>query len=176
MKKIISAAVFGLMTITAQAQVAIGKAEVTNASAILEFDNSSVNTKGIILPAVDNLTKVLATDPVENNGTFLFDRTDDKVKMYEGNKWVSLSDAGSEAKITPNTSAENASNQGAIIGADASLARGVLVLEAAKKAVILPWIQNPHTAVKSPYPGMMCYDTASRTLAVFDGVVWNYWK
>ena len=37
-------------------------------------------------------------------------------------------------------------------------------------------IGYPHLNVKSPYPGMMCFDTVSNTLAVFDGENWNYWK
>jgi hypothetical protein len=57
-----------------------------------------------------------------------------------------------------------------------SNAKGVLVLESADKAMILPKITNPHTTVKNPYPGMMCYDLTSKSLAVFDGANWNYWK
>ncbi len=176
MKNIIFTAILSLVIINIKGQVAIGKTSVTNTSVILEFDNALTNKKGIILSTVENLTKGLGTDPTANNGTFLFDRSDDKVKMYENNTWVDLSDAGSETKITPNTSADTISNQGALIGSATSNAKGVLVLEATNKAMVLPWIQNPHTNVKDPYPGMMCYDTASRTLAVFDGSVWNYWK
>ncbi len=66
--------------------------------------------------------------------------------------------------------------EGVVIGGPASTADGVLVLESANKAMILPRINTPHLNVKNPYPGMMCYDTASKTLAVFDGSVWNYWK
>ncbi len=176
MKKIIFTALLSLVMMNVKAQVAIGKTSITNTSVILEFDNALTNKKGIILSAVENLTKALSTDPSTNNGTFLFDRNDDKVKMYENNIWVSLSDSGSEAKITPNTSAENTGNQGVIIGSATSNAKGVLVLESANKAMVLPWIQHPNVNVKDPYPGMICYDTASRTLAVFDGSVWNYWK
>ncbi|WDF48593.1 hypothetical protein PQ459_08950 [Chryseobacterium sp. KACC 21268] len=177
MKKIIFITLLSLIITNSNAQVAIGKPDVTNASVILEFDNNDLNKKGIILSAVENLNNVLSTtNPASNNGTFVFDRNDDKVKMYENNGWVNLSDPGSETKITPNTSAETSSNQGVIIGSATSTAKGVLVLEAENKAMILPWIQHPSTNVKNPYPGMMCYDTASRTLAVFDGSVWNYWK
>lgn len=177
MKKIIGTAFLSLMIINIKSQVAIGKTSITNASVLLEFDDSETNKKGIILCAVDNLSNALSTtNPAENNGTFLFDRSDDKVKMYENNAWINLSDSGSEAQIATNTTADTSQTQGAIIGAQTSNAKGVLVLEASNKALVLPWIQNPHIAVKNPYPGMMCYDTASRTLAVFDGSVWNYWK
>ena len=176
MKKIIFTVVLNLLFTNGTAQVAIGKTSVTNTSVLLEFDNATTNKKGIILSAVENINKALTDNPAANNGTFLFDRSDDTVKMFENEKWVKLSDMGSEAKITPNTSDETALTQGAIIGAGTSSAKGVLVLEAPDKAMVLPWIQHPHINVKNPYPGMMCYDTASRTLAVYDGSVWNYWK
>lgn len=177
MKKIIFATLLSLIAINLPAQVAIGKTSITNTSSILEFDNAMTNRKGIILSAVDNVNNALASTPASNNGTFLFDKSDNRVKMYENNMWVSLSDmAGNSSSIISNTTNETSSNQGAIIGASTAQAKGVLVLESANKAMILPWIQNPHTAVKNPYPGMLCYDTASRTLAVYDGSVWNYWK
>ncbi|TDX83231.1 hypothetical protein [Epilithonimonas xixisoli] len=176
MKKLILIIFLSLSVTNVRAQVAIGKSTITNGSVLLEFDNAVTNKKGIILSSVENLTNALASTPSANNGTFLFDRSDDTVKMYENNSWVNLSNSGSEAKITPNTSGETSQTQGAIIGAATSNAKGVLVLEATNKAMVLPWIQNPHINVKDPYPGMICYDTASRSLAVFDGSVWNYWK
>lgn len=167
-----------LTSISVKAQVAIGKTSVVNSSAILDFDNSDNNKKGIILSAVDNVNSALSTvSTAHNNGTFLFDKSDNKLKMYENNVWVSLSDmTGNSSSIAANATAESSSNQGAIIGSDTSSAKGVLVLESPDKAMVLPWIQHPHLNVKNPYPGMMCYDTASRTLAVYDGSVWNYWK
>ena len=111
-----------------------------------------------------------------NNGTFLFDRSDNKVKMFENNTWINLTDTGSSSSIVVNTSAESGNSQGVIIGAENSSAEGILVLESADKAMILPRIEDPHLNVKSPYPGMMCYDTKSKSLAVFNGYLWNYWK
>lgn len=177
MKNIIFTAVFSLVIINVKAQVAIGKVAITNASVILEFDNATTNKKGIILSGVENVNNAITTaTPAANNGTFVFDRSDDRVKMYQNQTWVNLSDPGSKTKITPNTSAEVVPNQGTIIGSATSSAKGVLVLEAPNKAMVLPWITNPHLNVLNPYPGMMCYDTTSRSLAVFDGTVWNYWK
>ncbi|WP_148043492.1 hypothetical protein [Chryseobacterium sp. G0240] len=62
------------------------------------------------------------------------------------------------------------------MGASTSSAPGVLVLESANKALILPKVAAPHLNVKNPYPGMICYDTASKSMAVFDGLKWSYWK
>lgn len=151
------------------AQVALGKQVVDGASTVLDFNNSSGNTKGLILPATSGLpTGTLV------NGTFVFDVTDNKVKVYENDVWKPLSDAGNSSAVVANNSAEV--GKGVIIGAPSSVADGVLVLESADKAMVLPQIATPHVNVKSPYPGMMCYDTTSKTLAIFDGTVWNYWK
>lgn len=151
------------------AQVAIGKQAVNGNSTVLDFDNVSGNTKGLILPA----TSGLPTGSLVN-GTFVFDVNDKKVKVYENDVWKPLSDAGSSSAVVANNSAEV--GQGVIIGATSSTADGVLILESPDKAMILPQIAVPHINVKNPYPGMICYDTASKTLAVFDGSVWNYWK
>lgn len=156
----------------ASGQVAIGKQNINGTSTLLDFDDTVANFKGIILPALDTAPTLTSV----NNGTFLFDKSDGKVKMYENDIWVGLSDAGNSSQIVTNSSAESITNQGVIIGATGSTANGILVLESANKAMILPKINNPHTTVKNPYPGMMCYDTESKTLAVFDGNVWNYWK
>lgn len=177
-------------TAFANAQVSLGGKQVVEGNnTILDF-NSTVtgkkatntaidNKEGIILPAVATEPVINVPDPLvqhPNNGTFIYDRAAEKVKMFENNQWKDLSDAGDADKIIPNTSAESTNLHGAIIGANTSEATGVLILESADKALILPRIANPHTAVESPYPGMMCYDTVSKTLAVFDGSVWNYWK
>ncbi|WP_291895845.1 hypothetical protein [Chryseobacterium sp.] len=151
------------------AQVAIGKQSVEGKSTLLDFDNMSGNTKGLILPA----TSGLPTGSLVN-GTFIFDVTDKKVKVYENDTWKPLSDAGNSSAVIGNNSAE--SGKGVIIGDASSPADGVLVLESQNKAMILPKIADPHLNVKNPYPGMICYDTSSKTLAVFDGSVWNYWK
>ncbi|WP_228438665.1 hypothetical protein [Chryseobacterium pennae] len=151
------------------AQVAIGKQAVDGNSTVLDFNNISGNTKGLILPA----TSGLPTGSLVN-GTFVFDITDNKIKVYENDTWKLLSDAGSSSAVVVNNSTEL--GKGVIIGATTSTADGVLVLESPDKAMILPQIATPHSNVKNPYPGMICYDTTSKTLAVFDGSVWNYWK
>ncbi|BFO64045.1 hypothetical protein [Chryseobacterium sp. KCF3-3] len=151
------------------AQVAIGKQTVDGNSTVLDFNNVSGNTKGLILPT----TSGFPAGTLEN-GTFIFDVTDNKVKVYENDVWKSLSDAGSSGAIADNNSAET--GKGVIMGEATSTADGVLVLESQNKAMILPQIAAPHLNVKNPYPGMLCYDTTSKTLAVFDGSVWNYWK
>ncbi len=173
MKNTIFLTLFIALTSALSAQVAIGKQSVEGTTTLLDFDNAASNYRGIILPAVTNTNNALAGTPALNHGTFLLDRSDDIVKMYENGTWVFLSDPGTEPAAT-NNSAETGT--GAIIGDDESSAVGVLILESPNSAMVLPRIANPHTTVKSPYPGMICYDTFSKSLAVFDGTVWNYWK
>lgn len=147
------------------AQIAIGKESVTG-SGILDFGTGS--NKGIILPAVN----ITPSNPT--NGTFVLDKNDRKIKMLENEIWIDLTKSGDTNSLIANTGTEN--GKGVIIGAETSAASGVLVLESPNRALILPKIENPEINVKSPYPGMMCYDTASKTMAIFDGVAWNYWK
>lgn len=166
MKKIIiSAAILaGFSSLTAQ--VGMGKASV-DGDAILDFPLSNT---GIILPMVDTLPTGIAG----SNGTFLLDKTDLKIKMRENDLWVPLSDAGNLTGTMPNASAELGG--GVIIGAASSSAQGVLVLESANKALVLPKVNDPVANMKSPVAGTICYDTVSKTIAVFDGLKWNFWK
>lgn len=176
MKKIILSLMFCLLTTVFYGQIAIGKQTVDGGSTLLDFDNNTANTRGLILPAVTNINLALSSTPTDNNGTFVFDLSDSKIKMYENNSWKDLSDAGDSTSISVNNSEESTPQQGVIIGSPNSSAKGILVLESGSKAMILPKIANPHNTVKSPYPGFMCYDTVGKAIAIFDGKVWSYWK
>lgn len=149
----------------AVAQTAIGKNTV-DGDGLLDFATGSV--KGIILPAVSTLPATPA------NGTFLLDRNDMKLKMYANSEWVNLSDEGDTGDLLPFNGANI--NSQTVIGAESTSVDGALVLESPEKALVLPKVASPHLNVPSPYPGMMCYDTDAKALAVFDGLVWNYWK
>ncbi|MBB6369120.1 hypothetical protein [Chryseobacterium shigense] len=166
MKKIIILTIIFAGLSSVKSQVGMGKASV-DGDAILDFP---LSTTGIILPMVEALPTGIAA----SNGTFLLDQTDLTVKMRENDLWVPLSDAGSLTGTMPNTSGEQGG--GVIIGAASSPAQGVLVLEAANKALILPKVNNPVANMKSPIAGTVCYDTVSKTMAVFDGLKWSFWK
>ncbi|KQS89851.1 hypothetical protein [Chryseobacterium sp. Leaf394] len=182
MKKYIFSAVMVSMATFASAQVSFGgKQTVEGTSTLVDFNspltadtNSTTNnnTSGIILPAVEKESSVTAP----SNGTFIYDHEAKMVKMFQQNSWIQLSDAGNNSQIVVNSATDLNASHGAIIGSPTSAANGILVLESDDKAMILPRIQNPHQNVKSPYPGMMCYDTVKKALAVFDGTLWNYWK
>ena len=148
-----------------QSQVAISKSP-NNTGAILDFATGTTN--GIILSAVTSLP----ANPA--NGTFVVNKADLQVKMRQNNTLVNMSSPGDLSKVAQNSSPEV--GNGVIIGSNTSSASGVLILEATDKALVLPRIASPQTNVRSPYPGMICYDTASKSVAVFDGKVWNFWR
>lgn len=175
MKKIIYSTLLISSFSISYGQVSIGKEKSEGASTIFDFNNVK-NTNGIILPAVTTTPADL--DATNNGGTFIFDQTDSKVKMYENGSWIDLSDSGDNSSIS-NMNLNNTSNEigtGVVIGADSSDAKGVLVLESEDKAMVLPYIDMPEKNVKSPFPGMICYDSTRNSIAIFDGKVWNYWK
>lgn len=165
MKKIILTLGIIISGMTINAQVAIGKATV-DGDGLLDF--ASGTTYGIILPIVETLPVAPA------NGTILMDRNDLKIKMRENGSWVELSTTGNLTNVTFNPAAE--AGDGAIIGAETSAADGVLVLESSTKALILPKVASPQLNARSPHAGMMCYDTVSKSIVVFDGARWHFWK
>lgn len=159
------------------AQVSIGKNQVDGAG-ILDFGNEK---KGIILPIAD-----IETTTNYTNGTLLIDKNDLKVKVFQNNEWLELSDEGSfdaqkdennnDISTSANINTTEEIGKGVIIGAESSEAEGVLILESTDKALILPKVFRPHENILSPVAGTICYDTESDSFAVFDGKVWNYWK
>lgn len=159
----------------ASAQVAIGgKETITNPSVLLEFEENS--NKVLIVPAVENTANALSATPANSNGTFLFDKSDKIFKVYSNDAWMELTEAGSTTGIENNTATEQVTElAGVIIGSNTTETKGALVLSHPEKAMVLPKVSEPHLNVK-PYPGMMCYDTKTKSLAVFNGENWYYWK
>ncbi|WHT39853.1 hypothetical protein QNH98_04030 [Myroides sp. mNGS23_01] len=168
-----------LLPMVTIAQTVIEGKNPSTSSVVLEFPSGTA--KGIILPAVENLPLTPA------NGTFLYDKMQRKVRMFQNNSWVDLSSVGNASRIVAYNSTITLPNKQTIIGSHTTkvyngssfvdgAVDGIVVLEGSTKALVLPKIMNPHLTVKSPYPGMMCYDSNRKALAVFDGVLWNYWK
>lgn len=168
MKKVFFLLVF-VFTYSLYSQVGIETTSL-HADAILDFPLG--HNKGIILPMVDGLP----TGAAATNGTFLIDRTDGRVKVRQNGVWLNLTRT---ANLTStiydfNTSVDTA--EGVIIGSTSSLASGVLVLESTNKALMLPRVVSPHLNIKSPYPGLICYDTVKNAIAIFNGESWYYWN
>jgi len=157
------------------AQIAFSKDNITNASVLVEFGTGN---KGIIISSV-------ASAPGASGGTFVFNTTEKAVEVYEGKNngnaggWTKLTDVNQGIIHSfSNTGADVIASGGAavIIGATSTNKPGALVLESSTKALVLPKISNPHTAIKGAIAGTMVYDTAADMLAVYDGVNWSYWK
>lgn len=102
--------------------------------------------------------------------------------MYENGTWINLTGAGSTTNLVSYSGASNGkqtimgSRTTKVLESSNNYVDSVLVLESPDKAMVLLHITNSQSTVNSPYPGIMCYDTVKKALAVFDGSVWNYWK
>ena len=179
--------IIALLTLTvstcAFAQVAIGKSSVTNTSVSLEFgDYVAGQGRGIIVPWATPQTNM-------QQGTILFD-TSDKIMKYRkaDGSWFNLTknetttvegqanyDTTGVVNTTLQASLTDKPDAKAAIGTPTATP-GILVLEDANKAMILPKVPSPHLNIINPEPGMMVYDTTSKQLAVFNGKVWSFWK
>lgn len=174
MKKVITILII-ILAVTLDAQIAIGKEEVSNESVVLEFGHTE--NRGLILPYVE--TK----DAITEEGTIIFDIEDHKVKyLRDGGVWENLSeDDGTTATIgAADISIQSADKIEQItaktgIGTPTST-DGILVLEDSDKAMILPKVPSPHENIIDPAPGMLVYDTTAKQLAVYNGTVWSFWK
>lgn len=154
------------------AQVAVGKTTVTNSSVSLEF---APGAKGIILPYVEDTSNI--TQP----GTFFMDVTDSRIKLRTD---AGLFDYSAENKdaayngsvdLAPQNGLTERSQAKTSIGTPTDV-DGVLVLEDADKAMILPQIVAPELNVVNPSAGMIIYDPARKMLCMFNGKVWSYWE
>lgn len=170
-------------------QVRIGQSAATNLSSnsvLLEFGDTK--NKGIILPYVESVPAEGSTQAA--GGTIIFDvsgNSEYKIKVKnQNNGWRDLSilsgystTVASSVK-NPQTDplTDNASAK-VIIGSATSAADGILVLESAEKAMVLP-IVNDYKAIKNPSPGMMAFLTTGpaieQRLIVFNGQRWTFWR
>ncbi len=177
MKKFKNAAAILLLVFNAtalSAQIGIGTTSITNSSVLLEFSNEA---KGIIVPQVTSSTGA-------PGGTFIFDINDKVLKVKEdknqgvNGNWTSLSNNSIPgiSHTFSNAGADVIGNNGVVMGNSSSTKSGALVLESTTKALVLPKVSNPHSALIGAIAGTIVFDTASNTLAVYDGANWSYWK
>lgn len=175
MKKfIIVSSVFLYHMVSAQVIIGdeIGTAS-NKTSVLLEFANT--NNKGLILPYVKTLPSNVTP------GTILLDASNGshaRVKYYNG-AWQDLSGRDGDVNTALSQQPNNgeSSNGMVIIGSSSSSADGVLVLESATKAMVLPVVSNVDN-IPSPSPGMMVYvnKAGAKRLAFFNGSVWSFWS
>ena len=182
MKKLIYSISLIFSALSIQAQVGI-ETENIGQSALLDFPGNitdgSYARKGILLPKVNDKTTA-GTQP----GTFIFDMDEKKVSYYDGkiNAWVNMSSSPKEEianEITAYTKEENEGSTGALITNQpesvGDAPDGVLSLVSSDKALALPKVKDV-TLLPKPKAGMICYDVASRAVAVFNGEKWEYWR
>ncbi|WP_288435941.1 hypothetical protein [uncultured Chryseobacterium sp.] len=156
------------------AQIGISRASVSNASVSLQFGDTE--SKGLLLPYVTDKTGI--TD----NGTLIFDTSDNKVKyLKDTNTWFDLSVDTTGAADLSIQAADRTEQPGAKVsinsadtGTDST--KGVLVLADTNKAMVLPKVASPHLNIIAPSAGMIAYDTVKKQLAVYNGKVWTFWK
>lgn len=157
--------------LSAKAQVAIGKQAVTNSSVSLEFETEA---RGIIMPWVEKETSV--TNAVD--GTIIFDVETKDLKVKENGNWVNFTDGSAgQVDTTLQNGLTEKTDAKVSIGVPAVPAvPGILVLEDANKAMILPKTDSPHSSIVSPEPGTIVFDTVKQQVAVFDGTKWSFWN
>ena len=175
MKKLIL--LFLVISFNVNAQIKFSSSnnsQFSSESVLIEFDDSAENSKGLILPMV------ISKDPLSVDGTLLYDAEDFKFKVKQDGQWIDMNE------VKPNwRPVLELTNMRDVVGAGVTISDetitnensvGVLVLSSTNKAMVLPKIKSPDIKVVNPYVGMICYDTDSEMLAMFDGAVWNYWK
>ncbi len=191
MKNLLTIVIFLIFNL-AFSQVIVGNNVGTvptgqKSSVLLEF--AAGQNKGMILPYL----RTLPSGEGLVEGTIILDAsnpTNSKIKYYNGqitlqsaDGWVDLSsgksaDISNYMTIQPSLAfiTEDPSGK-VIIGANDTLADGVLVLESDSKAMVLPMVENTDE-VPDPAPGMMLYinKAGAKRLAVFNGEGWTYWK
>lgn len=162
----------------ANAQVAIGKANISTNSVSLEFGNIANNAdfqRGILLPWVTSVNDIANATP----GTLVFDTTDKKIKYLKGGATPVWFDLTLGSNGTVDTSLQDAlisNNKAKVsIGENNSGADGILVLEDTNKAMVLPLVDS-YKSIENPSPGMMAYDVSNNMLCVFNGTQWTFWK
>lgn len=153
------------------AQVGI-ETETIGDGAILDFPDNAV--KGILLPRVESSAN--NDEPVTPKvpGTIVFNGK--KVRYYGDGKWETLLMRGTK-EVEPYTY-EETNAKGAVITdgtGSATPPDGALTLESTARALVLPKVADV-TKLPSPKAGMICYDIKSKSLAVFNGAVWAFWK
>lgn len=188
MNKIISIILLSACT-TLFSQVRIGKSdalEISNTSVLLEFGDTK--DRGIVLPYIE-------TVPAEGSaqatgGTIIFDASANaeyKIKVKNQNAgWRDLSVQSGYSTVVENivkptqaSPLKDNTSAKAIIGSDTSTADGILVLESADKAMVLP-IVDDYKAIKNPSPGMLAFlkglSADEHRLIVFNGQKWTFWR
>lgn len=151
------------------AQIAIGKQNISSESVSLEFGSEN---RGLILPWVTNKDNV--TDAVP--GTFIFDSSDQKTKFKLAGDWMTLHLLTTGSVDTSLQDSESENETAKVSIGEPTDTKGILVLEDENKAMILPKVQSPHDNIIKPEPGTIVFDIKTQLLAVYNGSFWEFWN
>lgn len=164
-----------LVFVSVDAQIAIEKGTV-NSSAILDFPAlvGSEGNGGINLPRNSNTNEAGTI-----SGTFLVDASTQTVKYYGDGEWVDLTSAKS-GEITTYVNLKEANGEGVRISdhtyTETESLTGAVSLSSKNRALQLPVVADVTQLPEPPTAGMICYDKASQSLAVFNGEKWAFWN
>lgn len=172
------AVAFGLSFVNAQVGV-----ETSTVRGDGAMDFPSPATKGILVPLVTNTSAVPAV-----GGAIAYNLATKRVEFYDVGKgaWDGMSVAATESVTitgpehagTTGRFTELDPSNGTIIEAGTATSEapvGALSIESDDKALILPQVTDA-TLLPSPKAGMICYDMASDSIAVFNGEVWSFFN
>lgn len=141
-------------------------------SVLMEF--AKTENRGLILPYVTDKSGVFAPGSIILNATTA---NAAKAEFYDGTNWNDLSfntaNVSSFLGIQP-VAKENPDAK-VIIGNNTSSADGILVLESATKAMVLPTV-NSYKDIVNPAPGMMVLQDngTEKVLAFYNGSKWTF--
>lgn len=161
------------------AQITIGRDSLSSEAVLLEFGNEN---KGLILPWVNSINDVDADSNAVNSnangatsGTFVFDSSDNRIKLKKNNTWMDLSGTDGTSDQSQIINRPESLENGVVIGSSTTPVRGILIIQSANQAMVLPKVDRFEDIV-DPSPGMMVFVKSTKMLAVYNGVVWSFWK
>ena len=168
-----------ISNLTLNAQVTIGRDSLSSDAVLLEFGSEN---KGLILPWVDSANAVDADSNSGTSstngavaGTFIFDSSDNRIKLKKNNHWKDLSGNNGVSDRATITNRPESPDNGVLIGSSNTSARGILIVESINQAMVLPKVDSLQDIV-DPEPGMMVFVKNTKMLAVYNGVMWSFWK
>jgi uncharacterized protein (TIGR02145 family) len=193
MKTILYAALL-LLTIGANAQIAIGTA-VPDPSAALDVSSTK---KGLLLPRMTSVQRTAIASPTV--GLQVYDTTTSSLWYHNGTAWIDTAIGGiykGSGSLTTNTTVAagnntlaftttatngfsvsgttlsvDAANNAVGIGTTAPDSSSILDLTSTNKGLLLPRVANT-AAITTPANGMLIYDLSSNCLKVYQNGSWS---
>jgi uncharacterized protein (TIGR02145 family) len=193
MKTILYAALL-LLTIGANAQIAIGTA-VPDPSAALDVSSTK---KGLLLPRMTSAQRTAIASPA--TGLLVYDTTTSSLWYHNGTAWIDTAIGGiykGSGSLTTNTTVAagnntlaftttasngfsvdgttlsvDAANHAVGIGTTAPANSSILDLTSTNKGLLLPRVANT-AAITTPANGILIYDLSSNCLKVYQNGSWS---